>query len=127
MVPGCSHTQPKGSSFCPTCGEKSQTETHVLCKGCKYDEDNDRYKWGKFDVATGGYESSFQSDFHGGTLEYYVGINSVSTDYDHNIGQKSNLVEFDSNALLAELKKLLEPHGLFDADSFGLWTILYVN
>lgn len=102
--------------FCPECGKPAFEVVEESIDG--YDPDNGT--WGEFTVTTGRSHEEY---------EYYVGL--YATELCHKNEKWGRMIvlptELDFNLIAERLRELLEPHKMWDASKFGLWSVLSVS
>ena len=113
-VPGCSHNNPKNANFCSTCGKRAfiTDERPVV----DFDE------IGLTVITTTDDRDIFVA------LPQHV-VKTGSSRSMSNTGDQGH-ISLDPSAIttaMLELKKSLEPHGLWDEKAFGLWTTQYCS
>lgn len=113
-VPGCNHQNPPNANFCSTCGKRAFiTDERPIVD---FDE------MGLTVITT-----TDDRDIFVALPQFVVKTSSSRSmsdtgDQGH-ISLADNAVEISK----AGLKRLLEPHGLWDEKAFGLWTTQYCS
>jgi hypothetical protein len=110
----CYHSRDKKDKFCPECGkELYETRYDCLFDDCKA-------TWGKFVV---NHSPGYNEDDR-----YYVGkeVARVGTYADTEKQFTSPSME-EIEKTKRDLKKLLEPHDMFEEELFGMWLVWYTS
>lgn len=121
-VPGCRCTADKGGKFCPSCGKSTiprQEEEPMPF----YDEDNQCLRI----EDPSGTSVTIPVRYSTDRKRAFAGIFSVVDD-DHREGAK--LLPMLEDRIGEEIRKIrsaLEPLGLWDPSTFGLWSVLTVS
>lgn len=109
-VRGCEHSVPDDAAYCPACGKKVRNTVvspiSILDRGSG--------KLGSFCLITVAPDSG--PCIAGVVLGKTDGYTGPIVCYD--------LTKLDAPKVKKELRKLLEPFGIFREDAFGLWTVL---
>lgn len=112
-VRGCKHEF--DSDFCPVCGSPKWREEKISFDALATDEGDD-----KLDV------------FHGIPVCYntddqyvYLGITAKTSYYGEEDECEINILSIEQ--IREKLKSVLEPLGIWDEKSFGLWAVLYCS
>lgn len=109
VIPGCKHPAAAGVKFCSTCGAKSRLE-HTPIKGYNPDEET---LAGLRVYTTGEKERAF------------IGIGTDSTD---TCGSEAQFLNLDELAeARTRIKSKLAPLGLWDQETYGLWSIMHCS
>ena len=99
------HTWPDGSKFCPTCGKETETI-------------KDEPIFNENDNTIGAFSLVWATD----NRRAFVGLVAESDDEDIKMTNLPDIKKLES-----ELESVLGPLGLWRADKFGLYSVLYCS
>ncbi len=115
----CAHNPTIGVAYCPMCGKKQYEPTWKLVDAAKWADDESLILVGDLPVVFAGYLGNKAHE-----LRAFVGIVATSDSYND---YATRLDGKDLAQWRDLVKQQLEPIGMWDESTFGLWAVLSVG